>query len=315
MFYIEHIKEKVSENMINELTISELLFGLGIYPSLQAVEKFYLFADLMETYFEDEEDLGPLIQSKSIKKLSHTKKASFVSFLENIVLKEEMAYYKQQNIEWIHLFDKKYPKLLKEIYAPPIVLFYQGNIEVLNHLTWLGVVGSRNYTAYGSQAVEHILGPLLQKKKKEIGIVSGLAKGIDTEAHMTTLKNEGATVGVIGSGLDIYYPRKNKELQQFMAQKQLVISEYPLGAKPLKFHFPERNRIIAGLSRGILVIEAKKRSGSLITAYNALDESRDVFAVPGSIFEENRIGNHRLIQLGALLTKSSDDILQEWFYI
>jgi len=300
---------------MNELTVPEVLFTIGIYPSLQAVDKFYLFKELMETYFDDEVDLTSLIQSKSLKKLSHKKKASFMSFLEDFQIKEEISYYKQNNIQWVHLFDDKYPKTLKEIYAPPVVLFYQGNIGLLNQLTWLGVVGAREYTPYGSQAVDQIVSQLLNKTKKEIGIVSGLAKGIDTEAHMVTLKNKGVTVGVIGSGLNIYYPRKNKSLQQFMAHNQLVISEYPLGSKPLKFHFPERNRIIAGLSRGVLVIEAKKRSGSLITAYNALDEDRDVFAVPGSIFEKNRVGNHRLIQLGAVLTQSSDDILKEWFYI
>ena len=142
-----------------------------------------------------------------------------------------------------------------------------------------------------------------------------MAKGIDTEAHIQALKSNGKTVGVIGSGLNVFYPYKNRSLQELLSEEQLVISEYPMGASPLKFHFPERNRIIAGLSRGVLVIEAKKRSGSLITAYNALDEDRDVFAVPGSIFEENREGNHRLIQLGAVLTTNSEDILKEWYII
>src|SRR5699024_12102616 len=156
---------------------------------------------------------------------------------------------------------------------------------------------------------------LILKADKEIGIVSGLAKGIDTKAHQVTLKATGHTIGVIGTGLDRYYPFENRTLQRKMVEEHLVVSDYTMGSKPLKFHFPERNRIIAGLSRGILVVEAKKRSGSLITAYNALDESRDVFAVPGSIFDQTTEGCHRLIQLGGILTKNSDDILKEWMYI
>ena len=163
--------------------------------------------------------------------------------------------------------------------------------------------------------VDVVLSDLLKQTNREIGIISGLAKGIDTEAHLTTIKQSGHTIGVVGTGLDIFYPSKNKMLQEIMGRDHLVISEYPIGSQPLKHHFPERNRIIAGLSRGVLVIESKKSSGSLITAYNALEESRDVFVVPGSIFEPHREGNHKLIQLGAILVQTSEDILAEWVFI
>lgn len=300
--------------MINDLTIDEMMFLIGHYPNLQATEKFYLFAEVMEKYFE-EVAIDPFISSKKIKKLSLEKKASFLTFVEKIDLPKVMSEYQTQGIGWVHLFSPEYPIQLKQIYAPPVVLFYKGDIHLLKQLIWLGVVGARDYTPYGKQVVEYLLGDLLDKAKDQIGIVSGLAKGIDTEAHVETLKSKGRTVGVIGTGLNIFYPHNNQSLQQLLAKEHLVLSEYPLGSKPLKFHFPERNRIIAGLSRGILVIESKKRSGSLITAYNALDEDRDVFAVPGSIFELNREGNHRLLQLGAILTKSSEDILKEWFLL
>lgn len=296
------------------LTAKQLLFSIGVYEALQAADKFSLLIELVEEYV-DIDKIPPILQSRKSKQLSSKKKASFLSFLETLDIEAEMNQYKKANVQWVDFFSEAYPDTLKEIYAPPVVLFYQGNIQWLKQMTWLGVVGAREYSTYGQQVVEYLLSDLHIKANGQIGIVSGLAKGIDTQAHVETIKNKGKTVGVIGSGLDSYYPYNNRALQQLMSQHHLVLSEYPVGAKPLKHHFPERNRIIAGLSRGVLVIESKKRSGSLITAYNALDEGRDVFAVPGSIFEDAREGNHRLIQLGAVLTKSSEDILKEWFII
>jgi DNA processing protein len=294
--------------MIKDLSVDEVLFGLGIYPALKAADKYQLFKELMVDFFNDDEQM--VVNEMTDKKLSLNKKASFLSFLKEVNFNKEMKKYQEKNVQWLHLLSDNYPETLKSIYAPPVVLFYQGDIRLLKQYTWLGVVGSREYTHYGQQVTEVILEDLLLKAK--IGIVSGLAKGIDTEAHIQTIKSRGVTVGVIGSGLDVYYPYNNRSLQQFLAQEHLVLSEYPLGSKPLSFHFPERNRIIAGLSRGILVIEAKKSSGSLITAYNAIDENRDIFAVPGSIFEDNREGTHRLIRSGAVPTTKADDILSEW---
>lgn len=296
------------------LTAKQLLFSIGIYEALEAAEKFSLLVELVEEYVAIDKKPA-ILRSRISKKLSSEKKASFLSFLKTLDIEAAMHQYTEENIYWIDFFSEAYPEALKEIYAPPVVLFYKGNIQWLKQVTWLGVVGAREYSPYGKQVVQHLLSDLHVKSNGQIGIVSGLAKGIDTQAHVETIKNKGKTVGVIGSGLDSYYPYNNRSLQQLMSQQHLVLSEYPIGSKPLKHHFPERNRIIAGLSRGILVIESKKRSGSLITAYNALDEGRDVFAVPGSIFEDNREGNHRLIQLGAVLTKSSEDILKEWFII
>lgn len=300
---------------MEKFTLEEIMFAIGIYPAANATEKFSLFLELMNTKFSEVIDASSFANNLKLEKLSSKRKASFASFLSSVQIEEEMGRYAQADVGWTHLLADDYPKLLKEIYIPPVVLFYKGNLTQLENHTFLGVVGSRNYTPYGKQVVEAIIGPIIKSTHNEIAIVSGLAKGIDTEAHMETLKNGGFTVGVIGTGLDQYYPVKNKTLQDFMGQHHLVLSEYPLTAKPLKFHFPERNRIIAGLSRGVLVVEAKKSSGSLITAYNALEEGRDIFAVPGSIFEANREGTHRLLQLGAILTQNSEDILKEWMYI
>ena len=300
--------------MENKEKIGELLFGIGIYPNMQAIDKFCMCIELMEELFPTF-DIHSVKGFKPLKKLSIEKKASFVSFYNQTNIKQEMQRYKDAKIQWVDVFSTEYPKHLKTIYAPPVILFYKGKLELLEQYIWLGVVGSREFTPYGQLAVQHILETLFEQSKNQIGVISGLAKGIDTEAHVLTIKNHQKTVGVIGTGLDVYYPKTNQQIQDLMSKNQLVLSEYPMGAKPLKFHFPERNRIIAGLSRGVLVVESRKRSGSLITAYNALDEGRDVFAVPGSIFEETQMGNHRLIQLGALLTQNGEDILQEWLLI
>lgn len=298
----------------NKAKIDELLFGIGIYPNMQAVDKFYMCIELMEEFFPNV-DIHSVKDFKSIKKLSVEKKASFVSFYNQTNIQQEMQLYKDAGIKWTNVFSLNYPAQLKTIYAPPIVLFYKGNLKVLDQYFWLGVVGSRDFTTYGKKAVEYILETLFAQENQQIGVVSGLAKGIDTEAHVLSIKNQQQTVGVIGTGLDVYYPKANQQIQELMSRDYLVLSEYPMGSKPLKFHFPERNRIIAGISRGVLVIESRKRSGSLITAYNALDEGRDVFTVPGSIFDETQMGNHRLIQLGAILTQHGEDILREWLLI
>lgn len=145
-------------------------------------------------------------------------------------------------------------------------------------------------------------------------IVSGLAKGIDTASHLSAIKNKIPTIAVIGTGLDIFYPLENRKIQEYLAKNQLILSEYPVGEKPLRYHFPERNRIIAGLSHGVVVIEAKLRSGSLITCERALEEGRDIFAVPGNIADGFSDGCNHLIQQGAKLIYQAQDILEEYLY-
>ena len=205
------------------------------------------------------------------------------------------------------ILDEIYPWDLSEIYNPPALLFYQGNIDLLE-LPKVAVVGSRDSSRLGNQSVQKIIKEL----NNELIIVSGLARGIDTAAHMAALQNGGRTIAVIGTGLDVFYPKANKKLQSYIGKNHLVLSEYGPGEQPLKFHFPERNRIIAGLCRGVIVAEAKMRSGSLITCERAMEEGRDVFAIPGSILDGKSDGGHHLIQEGAKCIMSGSDVLSEF---
>lgn len=203
--------------------------------------------------------------------------------------------------------DAAYPLALKQIHNPPVLLFYQGNLDLLTKPK-LAVVGARDCSQVGVKAVQKLIGEL----NNRFVIVSGLARGIDTAAHLACLRQGGSTIAVIGTGLDVYYPKENRQLQDYMAKNHLLLTEYLPGEQALKFHFPERNRIIAGLSQGVLIVEAKLRSGSLITCERALEEGRDVFAVPGNILDGHSDGCHQLIKEGAKCTTTGLDILSEY---
>ena len=205
------------------------------------------------------------------------------------------------------ILDDVYPFSLCEIYDAPVLLFYKGDLNLLK-LPKVAVVGSRSCSQVGTKSV----GKVIQGLENELVIVSGLARGIDTAAHLSILQNGGKTIAVIGTGLDIFYPKSNKRLQNYIGEHHLVLSEYGPGEEPLKYHFPARNRIIAGLCRGVIVAEAKMRSGSLITCERAMEEGRDVFAIPGSILDGRSDGCHHLIQEGAKLITSGQDVLAEF---
>lgn len=204
------------------------------------------------------------------------------------------------------ILDKVYPERLKEIYNPPVLLFYQGNLDLLKGRK-IAFVGSRDASEQGFRAIEKIIPDL-----KDFTIVSGLARGIDAASHITAVKNQLSTIAVIGTGLDMVYPAEHRALQAYLGEHELILSEYAPHEKALKFHFPERNRIIAGLSVAVVVVEAKLRSGSLITAERAMEEGRDVFAIPGNIIDGRSDGCHHLIQEGAKLVFSAKDILEEY---
>ncbi len=203
--------------------------------------------------------------------------------------------------------DKEYPVFLKEIADPPTVLYVQGRVELLDSLC-VAVVGSRAATGYGKRAAYSLAQGLAESG---VTVVSGLASGVDSEAHSGALSVKGATIGVLGCGLDVVYPRHNAQLYKQIRTEGLLVTEYPLGTRPDGFRFPARNRIIAGLSRGVVVVEAARKSGSLITAEMALDEGREVFAVPGQIDSFKSSGSHWLLQQGAKLVQSVEDILVE----
>lgn len=229
----------------------------------------------------------------------------FIENYKQLDLKKFRQEFKKFPV--LSILDSNYPLELKEIYNPPVLLFYQGNIELLSKPK-LAVVGARQASQIGCQSVKKII----KETNNQFVIVSGLARGIDTAAHVSALKNGGSSIAVIGSGLDVYYPTENKKLQEYMSYNHLVLSEYFTGEQPLKFHFPERNRIIAGLCQGIVVAEAKMRSGSLITCERALEEGREVFAIPGNIIDGKSDGCHHLIQEGAKCIISGKDILSEY---
>ncbi len=205
----------------------------------------------------------------------------------------------------------RYPKTLAHISDAPAVLYCRGNIKLLKEQCF-AVVGTRKLTAYGKEAAHAIVRDLVPHG---LVIVSGLALGIDAVAHQAALDAGGNTIAVLGSGVDdkSIYPRTNHDLaRDILAKNGLIVSEYPAGTQPQQFTFPARNRIISGLSRGVLVIEADYKSGALITAQLALDYNRDVFAVPGGIFSAKSIGPNLLIQKGAKLVLSAQDIIQEY---
>lgn len=206
--------------------------------------------------------------------------------------------------------DDDYPPILKEINDPPWCLFIKGNLDVLHEETMkFAVVGSRKNTHYGKLTVDMLVPPLVEKG---VCIVSGLAFGIDSLAHKKALEYNGTVIGVLGCGVDIIYPKSNEMLYKKVIQKGCIISEYLPWERPRTYYFPRRNRIISGLSRGVLVVEAAKKSGSLITARCALEQNREVFAIPGQINAYSSGGTNDLIKKGAKLVTCTGDIFEEF---
>ncbi|MFH1030248.1 MAG: DNA-processing protein DprA [bacterium] len=260
------------------------------------------FSDMEKAFFASFEEL--------IKSGIDAKTAEeFISKRKNISPDEEMEKMAKENIRAITLNDKLYPTLLKEIYDAPPVIFFKGNISILDE-PGIGVVGSRKISSYGQQVTPFLVKPLA---KNGMVITSGLALGVDAIAHTAALEVQGKTIAVLGSGLDKanIYPSHHRYLCDKIIEKNgCVITEYALGTPPLNYNFPQRNRIISGLSLGVLVIEAAEKSGALITAKTALDQNREVFTVPGSIFSPTSRGTHELLKKGAHLITSADDILE-----
>ena len=224
---------------------------------------------------------------------------------------EELKNAERYHARIIAYTEPAYPAVLREIYNPPMLLYARGR-EIPPGQTFVGVVGSRNPTHYGRKAAEKIA---LGLARRGAGVVSGLAKGIDAAAHRGCLRGNGFTIAVVGTGIDVVYPASNKALFEQIETKGVIVSEFPTGTPPEPWNFPIRNRIISGLSRGIAVVEATKKSGSLITASLALDQGRDVFAVPGSIDSFKSTGTHFLIKQGARLIENGDDILDELGFV
>ena len=219
-------------------------------------------------------------------------------------------------IEKISINEKEYPQQLKNIYDPPQCLYVLGNKNILKQ-RGIAIVGSRKCTNYGKEMAIKISEEL---SKNKINIISGLAIGIDSYAHFGNIKiqnnkNEyGKTIAVLGSGIDQIYPKQNVELARKIIQTGgCIISEYPIGTMPKKEHFPQRHRIISGLSIGVVIVEAQEKSGALITADFAIEQGREVFAVPGDVNKKESVGSNQLIKDGAKMVTSIIDILEEMF--
>ena len=208
----------------------------------------------------------------------------------------------------INMNSKYYPERLRNIDSPPKQLYCLGNLELLNYEKSIAIIGSRNCSYYGERATKDFAYNLA---KEDVCIVSGLAKGIDSFAHIGALNAKGKTIAVIGSGLDNIYPKENLKLANSIIKNNgLIITEYPLGTKPLKQHFPARNRIISGLSKSVLVTEARKNSGTNITVNFALEQGKDVFVIPGNIYSKTSDGTNFMIMEGAIPVVSYKDILE-----
>lgn len=244
----------------------------------------------------------------SIYHLPQEKAEQFHSYIQlyqdNHSILKKLAEFKIWTI-----LDHDYPILLKIIPDPPVIIYGLGNPDYFKHLPSLAVVGTRHPSQYAKQHMYQLLKPLIDQ---EWLFVSGMAKGIDGYAHRIADYYNGRTIAVLAGGLDHPYPAQHLELFNRLAKNHLVISEYPPQVRPERYHFPERNRLISGLSFATLVVEAQERSGSLITADQALEQGREVMAVPGDINFQQVKGCHRLIQNGAKLIQNTYDIIEEW---
>ena len=283
-------------------TKRRLLVAVAMSDTLTSKQFYELFTRL-------EEDMS-LNESFVLGDLKYSLPDETNKWIESMDWDLEIKRLQKQKVKVITILDGAYPQRLREIYLPPILLFYRGNLSLINQRS-VAIVGSRDHSKYAKDCIHELIPALVNDG---IVVISGLARGVDTLAHEETLKVNGNTIAVIGSGLDVVYPSENLKLYDVIAKRGLILSEYPLQSRPLKFHFPYRNRIIAGLSHGVCVIEAKEKSGSLITANLALSENREVFAVPGSIFSIHSKGTNSLIEAGACLVSRGKTISKNLKY-
>ncbi len=265
---------------------------------------------ILMLYFKSPEkifkaNIEEIIKSGISEKLAQ----EFIEFKNSINPDKIWDELQKENIKIVTIEELQYPKLLHKIYTPPYLLFYRGELPSQNNLN-LAFVGSRKYTQYGKYSVNHIISGL---KGLDINIISGLALGIDTISHQLAIETGLKTIAVLGSGIDDFsiYPQSNRVLvNNIIENGGAIISEFPPRTRALRHHFPQRNRIVAGMSLGTVVIEAEKKSGALITSKYALDENRDVFALPGQINSQTSIGTNNLIKSGAIPITSADDIIE-----
>ncbi len=250
---------------------------------------------------------APLKELSTVKGFERSLCEKIVNKRKTVDVNKTWSLLNASTISILLFDDPRYPPLLKQIYDPPLSLYYLGDIDFLATLS-IAVVGSRRHTHYGKQVAQKLASALALNG---ITVTSGMARGIDTWSHRGALDAKGKTIAVLGCGLDICYPPENKTLKERIQCQGLVISEFPPGTHPAPLNFPRRNRIISGLSLGTVVVEAGVKSGALITAEFALEQGREVFAIPGSIESPYSQGCHKLLKEGARLVETVEDILEE----
>lgn len=289
--------------MINERNLLIWLNHVGgiTYETILNFKDY--FGELQEMWYAKDKYLYEVLWNRRIiaEKMLKTRNKEF---LQKIT---EKGY--QNNFIVMTIMDMDYPQKLKDIYNPPYVIYIKGKKEIKFPL--IAIVGARKSTPYGRWAAKKFAKELAAW---DIGVISGLALGIDAEGHKGALEGNGYTIGVLGCGIDKCYPQSNQYLFKEMKSKGTIISEYPPGIQPLKHHFPARNRIISGLSDGVVVIEAGEKSGTLITVEHALEQGKDVFALPGNINNSQSKGTNKLIKEGAKILLSIEDIIEELKY-
>ena len=291
--------------------IKKVLLHLLLLQKIGPVTTDFLLSKL------DKEEL-PALYGYTLQKLMDLglskKRAEFLveGLASRQLLEEELFLLEKHNISFITIFDDNYPPLLKQIHYPPVGLYVQGNIAVLHQEKSIAFVGARKAGVYGQKVVQQVAGPLAQQG---FVLVSGGALGTDTFVHQVAVACKSPTVAVLGSGLLCWYPTSNKKLFSAILEAGGALASYfPLRMQALPGNFPARNRLIAGLSRGTVVVQAAQQSGALITANFALEQGRSVFAVPGSIDDPLSAGCHELLRQGACLVATPEDILQELGY-
>ena len=256
-------------------------------------------AVLAESISQQHPDILRILQVRECQDISKKMRQGFKVFVESLA---------HRNCKTWTILDEDYPHIFRTIPDPPVVLYGLGQTDLIHHANRLSVIGSREPTIHTEKRMQHLLLPVI----KDFVIVSGMAKGTDGLAHQLALKGGGKTIAVIGSGFHYPYPYENQALFTELSHHHLILSEYPPDTKPARFHFPERNRLISALSFGTLIIEAKLKSGTMITADQALEQGRVVMVMPGDILNPNTAGCHALIQQGAKLVQNTQDIIEEW---
>ena len=281
------------------LILLNLVPDIGSLRTKRLLDAFGTLRELFtvsEAQLQQVEGIGPVLAARLVEGRRNT-----------ALLDEELRLAKQAGCAIVTLFDADYPEPLKQIHDPPLVLYMKGRWTETDQ-TAIGIVGSRRASVYGQQTAERFAAELASRGAT---IVSGLARGIDAAAHRGALKVRGRTVAVLGNGLTSIYPPEHEPLAEEIAEHGAVVSEYPMRMEPLAQNFPRRNRLISGFSLGVVIVEAANRSGALITADCALEQGREVFAVPGKVDSLTSQGTNQLLKQGARLVTSVEDILEE----